>query len=262
VLCVLSWLFWGLLTAVLFTYLARAVVVGRRTVPVAGEGRSPTVATLGAFAREFVLAALTLASWPLGLLPIRVFSQEGRGVPIVIVPGALMTWVAGLPMRWFLRARVDNPIVLLGHSPLWGPPTRAADRLADRIRTLARLSPEGQVHVIALGEGGLAALHALAVDPALPVAKLVTVATPFAPPRMGRVFLPGGAGRYPADLPSLPPPARAIRSAGDNLVHPDESEPPEGTDTVTFASDGHLSLWYSPRTWQRALEALEQESAG
>jgi hypothetical protein len=259
VLCVLSWLFWGLLTAVLFTYLTRAVVVGRRTVPVARDDGSRAVATVGAFAREFVLAALTLASWPLGLVPIRIFSAEGRGTPIVLIPGALMTWTACLPLRWFLRARVDNPVVLLGYTPLWGSPVRAAERLGDRIRTLARLAPEGQVHLIAFGEGGLAALGAMAADPELPVARLVTIATPFVAPRMGRVFLPGGAERYPADPTDLPAPSRAIRSAGDNLVLPDESQPPEGTDTVTFASDGHLSTWYSPQAWQRALEALELE---
>ncbi len=261
VLWLLSALFWALLAIVLWTYLTRAVVVGQRWVPVAQEGRSPVAATLGAVARELVFGALTLAAWPVGLVPIRIFSQAGRGDPILVVPGALMTWSAGLPLRWFLRARVANPVVLLSHSPWWGPPEQAAERLADRIHTLARLSDTGRVHVIAMGEAGLAALLARRADPALPLASLVTVATPFRPPRLGSVFLPGGPRRYPIDPDSLPTPDRAIRSAGDNLVLPDESLPPEGTDTITFASAGHLSTWYSPRTWQRALEALDLSAA-
>lgn len=255
-LWVLTALFWGLLVAVLWTYTTRAVVVRQRLVPPAEPGRCPVAATFGAIAREFVLAGLTLLAWPVGLLPIRVFSQAGRGDPILVVPGALMTWTACLPLRWYLRSRIPNPIVPLSHMPLWGPPDRAAARLADRIHTLARLSSGGRVHVIAMGEAGLATLLAMNADPQLPVGSVVTVGAPFAPPRFGSVFLPGGTRRYPFEEGSVPAPTRAIRSAGDNLVLPDESRPPEGTDTVTLASDGHLSTWYSPRTWQLAKEAL------
>ncbi len=259
---VLSALFWALLAVVLWTYATRAVVVRQRLVPPAEPGRCPVAATLGAAAREFVLAGLTLLAWPVGLVPIRVFSQAGAGDPVVLVPGAGMTWTACLPLRWYLRSRIPNPIVQLSHVPWWGPPERAAARLADRIHTLGRISTTARVHVVAMGEGGLAVLLAMKADPSLPVGSVITVGAPFSPPRFGSVFLPGGPDRYPVGRESLPAPSLAIRSAGDNLVFPDESRPPEGSDAVTLASDGHLSLWYSPRTWQRVREALALPATG
>ena len=257
----LTALFWALVAAVTFTYLARAVVVGRRWVEPEAGGAGPAATTLGSGCRELVLAGLTLLAWPVGLVPNRLFSQPGRGDPILLVPGALMTWSACLPLRWYLKARLPNPVAQVSCAPLFGSPVRMAARLGDRIRTLARVSEGGRVHVIALGEGGLATLIAQRDDPALPVGQVVTVAAPAAAPaagsRVGRVFLPGGASRYDGIGDSLPSPTLAIRSEGDNLVLPDESWPdaaPE--DVLTLATHGHLSTWYSPRTWQAALDAL------
>ncbi len=247
-------LFWAPVAGVLFTYGVRAAVARRRW-PEAGPGPrpGPRAVVVGAVVREVALAGATALAWPLGVVPSRLVASPGIGAAVLVVPGAAMTWPACLPLALWLRRRVDNPVHVVSGSVLLRPPPRVAGRLAATIRALAR-SSGGAVHVIALGEGGLAALRARRDDPDLPLERLVTVATPFRAPRMG-VFLPGAMARY-EEAPAALAPDHAVRSEGDNVVMSDESTPPPDTPTTTLWALGHLSTWYSPACWDPALEAL------
>jgi len=246
-ICLLLWAFAGV---VVFTYGARAVVTGQR-LPAADPrwSASPRAQALGAVARELVLGALTLAAWPLGVVPPRLLHAQGEGSPILLVPGAAMTWTTCLPLASWLRRKLPNPIALMSAVPLSAPPARRVAVLADRVRTLSALADGAPVHVVGLGEGGLALLLAMGNDDSLPVGTTITVAAPLRRPRMG-IFRRGGRARY-ADLEKAPLGVAdlVIRSEGDNLVMPDESRPAEGVRQLSMTVDGHLGCWYSPRTW-------------
>ena len=248
---------WGYALAVGFTYGARAVVTGDRVPPpdraVAAGARSQAC---GAAARELVVSALTAAVWAFGLVPPRLQMRRGEGSPILIVPGATMTWTACLPLAKWLERRLENPIAVVSCTPLLGPPQRVASFLSDRIHTLSGVADGAPVHVIGLGEGGLSLRVARGLDETLPIGKLVTVAAPTTPPRMG-VFLPGGTARYKGlgQVP-LARPDLGIRSDGDNLVMPGESNLPDGCEELILPTDGHLSTWYSPHTWRAILRLL------
>jgi hypothetical protein len=254
---------WALFAAVAFTYGVRAVVSGARLpAPDPAQPGGALAQALGAACRELVLTALTALAWPVGLVPARLFGVRGTAAPILLVPGACMTWTSCLPLRAFLRRQLPNSIAHVSCRPLAAPPERVATFLADRIRVLSSLADGAPVHVIGLGEGGLAALLAIGRDPTLPVGRVVTVATPRRAAAMG-VFLPGGMARYHGlDGAPLARPTLAVGSAGDNLVSDDESRPPEGTATLELVVDGHLSCWYSPRVWRAALAALLDEDDG
>ena len=248
---------WSYALAVGFTYGARAVVTGDRIPPPdRSEAGGARAQALGAAARELVVSALTVAIWPLGLIPPRLQRRRGDGAPILIVPGATMTWTACLPLATWLARRLDNPIAVVSCTPLFGPPERVASFLTDRIHTLSGVADGAPVHVIGLGEGGLSLRLAAGLDETLPIGKLVTVAAPTMPPRMG-VFLPGGTARYKGlGQVALAHPDLGVRSDGDNLVMPGESNLPEGCAELILPTDGHLSTWYSPRTWREVLQIL------
>lgn len=254
-------LLWAFAAVVVFTYGARAVVTGER-LPAAGPGgsASPRAQALGAVARELVWAALTVGAWPLGLVPPRLLHAQGVGSPVLLVPGAAMTWAACLPLASWLRRKLPNPIAMLSAVPLTASPARRVAMLADRIRTLSALADGAPVHVVGLGEGGLALLLAAGHDESLPLGTAITVATPLRRPRMG-IFLPGGSARYDGlERAALATPDLAIRSAGDNLVMPDESAPAGEVRQLSMAADGHLSCWYSPRTWGAIAHLLVVEA--
>jgi len=255
VVCVLLWSY---ALAVGFTYAARALVTGDRVPSPDRDARGGAWAqAIGAATRELVVSALTLVAWPLGLVPPRLQWRRGNGSPILIVPGTSMTWTACVPLASWLGRRLDNPIAVVSSTPLFGPPDRVAAFLADRIRTLSGVADGAPVHVIGLGEGGLSLRLAAGLEDDLPVGKLITIAAPTTPPRMG-VFLPGDTDRY-RGLGQLPlaTPDLGIRSGGDNLVMPGESNLPEGCDELLLATDGHLSTWYSPRTWSAVRHMLD-----
>jgi len=247
---------WAYAVAVGFTYCVRAVVTGDRfPAPDPEAAGGARAQALGAAARELVVSALTVAAWPLGLVPPRLQWRQGTGSPILIVPGAAMTWTACLPVATWLARRVDNPIAMVSCTPLHGPPDRVAEFLVERIRTLSEVADGAPVHVIGLGEGGLALRLTRGLDGTLPLGKLATVAAPTTPPRMG-IFLPGGTDRY-RGLGQLQQvrPHLSVRSDADNLVMPGESNLLYVGEELTLQGNGHLSTWYSPRTW-RALARL------
>ncbi len=252
--------FWALFAAVVFTYGVRAVTAGERLpAPDPTQTGGRLAQAVGAACREFVLAGLTTLAWPVGLVPPRLFAARGRGAPILLVPGAGMTWTACVPLGAFLRRQLPCPVAYVSHRPLGAPPERVAAMLADRIRILSSVADDEPVHVIGLGEGGLAALLAAGRDASLPVGHIVTIASPRTAAAVG-VFLPGGMARFHglADA-TLAAPALAVRSAGDNLVSDHESLPPEGTPTLDLAVAGHLGCWYSPLVWRAAVAALTGE---
>ncbi len=252
-------LLWALAAGVAFTYGVRAAVTGQRRPPADPDAPGGHLAqALGAYCRELVVTALLLALWPLGLIPTRLFSRTGDGSPILLVPGSGMTWTACIPLSMWLTRQVSNPLCLVSCTPLRAPPERVAAFLADRIRTVSMVADNAPVHVIALGDGALATLLAAGRDPDLAVGKIVTVAAPLRPSRMG-VFLPGGVARYGGlEASELATPALAVRSLGDNVVMPDESAPAEGTPTMTLQTEGHLSSWISPRCWRAAAALLTE----
>jgi hypothetical protein len=253
----LSLLLWALAAAVLFTYGVRAVVTGERLPPADPDARGGRLAqAVGAFCRELLVTAGLLAMWPLGLIPTRLFSRPGEGSPILLVPGSAMTWTACIPLSLWLTRQLPNPLCVVSCNPLWAPPERVAAILADRVRTVSMVADDAPVHVIGFGDGGLAMRLAVGRDVTLPVGKLVTIAAPVRPARMG-VFLPGGADRHAglAEAP-LARPDLAVRSEGDNVVFADESTPTLAGATMTLATEGHLSAWISPRSWRAAARIL------
>ncbi len=258
---VLSALFWVLVLAVGFTYGVRAVISGQRLPPPSPRNPAgPRAAGLGAWIRETVLTLLTVAAWPVGVLPAAWVSDKGRGRTVLLVPGAWMTWTSCLPFHLWLRARRRDPVAMASYGPLGSAPRSAAGRLSARIRDVAEASGS-DVAVVALGDAGRAAMRALELDPELPCDCLVTVCTPLRRPRLG-VLLPGGAQRYDRDeegndLPWSRLPDLVIRSEGDNLVMADESLPDGSCPVRSLSSAGHLSCWYSPWTWRLALDAID-----
>jgi hypothetical protein len=258
-LTILSATFWALAAGVGFTYLTRAAITGRRWPP-----REPTAGAgvrasgLGAAIKELGLLLLTLALWPVGLLPWRLGRRHGEGTPVLVIPGVGLTWAAALPWTIFLHGRRPNPVAPMSY-PLLAPPARAAVRIAERVRLLAGTADDGRVDVVAMGEAGLGLRLALAQDPALPVGTAITVGAPTRAPRMG-VFLPGGMARYgatPEELEGLPGLDLVVRSVGDAVVLPDESHPGDGGEVCSWQAEGHLGTWYAARTWAAALAALD-----
>ena len=253
----LALLLWALAAAVLFTYGVRAAVTSARLPPADPDAPGTrTAQAVGAFCRELVITVGLLALWPFGLIPPRLFSRSGTGAPVLIVPGSAMTWTACVPLSMWLTRQIPNPLCVVSCTPLRASPERVAVFLADRIRTVSMVADNLPVHVIALGDGGLATLLAAGRDPTLPVGKIVTVAAPLRRARMG-VFLPGGSARY-AGLEEAPlaRPALAVRSEGDNVAFPDETRTDDDQDTLTLHLEGHLSCWINPRSWRAATLAL------
>lgn len=249
----LALLLWALVASVLFTYGVRAVVTGERLPPADPDAPGGRLAqAAGAFCRELLVTAGCVALWPLGLIPTRLFSRQGEGSPILLVPGSAMTWTACIPLSLWLTRQLPNPICVVSCNPLWAPPERVAALLADRVRTVSMVADDAQVHVIGFGDGALAMRLALGRDATLPVGKLVTVAAPARRARMA-VFLPGGAARHAGlEEAALARPALVVRSAGDNVVFADETATVAADATMTLATEGHLSTWISPRCWRAA----------
>lgn len=256
-LTILSATFWALAAAVGFTYLTRAAITGRRWPPCEPPA-GVRASGLGAAIKELGLLLVTIALWPVGLLPWRFGQWSGEGTPVLVIPGVGLTWAAALPWTLFLHGRRPNPVAPMSYPRLVSP-SRAAVHIAERIRLLAASAGAGRVDVVAMGEAGLGLRLAMAQDPALPVGTAITVAAPTRAPRMG-VFLPGAMARYgtdPEELEGLPGPDLAVRSEGDALVLPDESLPAGGGPVCSWQTDGHLGTWYAARTWSAALAALE-----
>lgn len=252
-------LLWALAAVVAFTYGVRAAITGHRRPPADPDAPGGHLAqAAGAYCRELVITAGLLALWPLGLIPTRLFSRTGDGSPILLVPGSTMTWTACLPLSLWLTRQLPNPLCVVSCTPLRAPPERMAAFLADRIRTVSMVADNAPVHVIALGDGALATLLAAGRDPSLAVGKIITVAAPLRSTRMG-VFLPGGTARYAGlEEAQLATPALAVRSLGDNVVMPEESQPADDTPTLILHTEGHLSCWISPRSWRAAADLLRE----
>ncbi len=258
----LALLLWALAAAVSFTYGVRAVVTGERLPPADPDARGGRLAqAVGAYCRELLVTAGLLALWPLGLIPTRLFSRPGQGSPILLVPGSAMTWTACIPLSLWLSRQLPNPLCVVSCNPLWAPPERVAAVLADRVRTVSMVADDAPVHVIGFGDGALAIQLAAGRDATLPLGRLVTVAAPVRPARMG-VFLPGGAARHSGiEEAPLARPVLAVRSAGDNVVFADETASGEADATMTLATEGHLSTWISPRSWRAAARVLAEAPA-
>lgn len=188
-------------------------------------------------------------------------------------------WMVGATMQWFgarLRAAGRAPETFGYHSIVDGPEA-AVPRLAEQLRGGDRAD------IVAHSLGGLVALHALALEPELPVRRVVCLGVPLcgstaaaslarrplASLWLGRSaeLLQSGCATWPARFEvgmvagSLPHGLGALvahfKDANDGTVAVEETRSPQLADHVVIASS-HSGLIFSGEAVRQTLAFLDR----
>jgi triacylglycerol esterase/lipase EstA (alpha/beta hydrolase family) len=181
----------------------------------------------------------------------------GRRNPIILLHGFGMNRTQWVWMARSLRARGHGPIYGMNYFSLQ-PVTRSARLLARFIDVVLAREGSRQVDVVAHSMGGVVArYYNERLTDGRKIGRLITIGTPHAGTRMGRLGpgipgardLLGGSALFGELGPvRAGAPYTSIWSRADAVVQPAESASiaPGGTDEV-FDDLGHLSLVLSPR---------------
>lgn len=251
------------LAAVLGIVAALHFVALRASVPLLGFGIAAVVGgrpgpPLGIAARVRLVVRECRAFWlNYVLVPLEPFlPREPPLGRVVLVHGILCNRAIWFGFRRRLAARgIETHAVTI--EPLLGEIDSMADALAARLRH----APVPPV-VVAHSLGGLVARRMLQRSPDVPLAGLVTIATPhegsvqaaLAFGHAGRSLRRGGAWLRSLSEGAAPPAALrrvAIATWHDELVSPPDSALWPGAESVTWRGIGHIDLIWSDEVADR-----------
>lgn len=202
------------------------------------------------FERMFV-GAETLQPLPRGQLPV------------LLVHGYVCNRGFMLPLRRYLG---EHGVSAYSHNlePVYADIDSYADGLARRIEDICAATGADKLVILAHSMGGLAARACLRKHGARRVAKLITLGTPHhgtALARLGagengRQMVPGNAWlkRLNEAVPAVP--TVSVFSHQDNIVSPQDSAVLEGAKIVGLSGMGHVSMPFSRRVRESALEEI------
>jgi hypothetical protein len=276
-------------------FFGRALWTGTRLPdPPAGTAADRRVpAALVAFLAESAATATVLLLWLPGLLPwpggrLPGPLPQGRR-PVLLLPGYGMTCGVLWPLARRLRRAGLDAVLSWAPAPLSDIPSAAA-RLGLHLRHVSSSAVGERVDVVAFGASALLLAESLALDPDLPLGRLVCVAAPWRGSPMS-VFWPGpGAPPLLPDRPQLqywreilhevlarpllprsgaaPGPdalaARwvAVTACDDPWVPGSSGDVPDGSAAVIVPLCGHLRLLLSPVAAAAVARALRPLPAG
>lgn len=174
-------------------------------------------------------------------------ADDARRPEVVLVHGILCNRVVWRAFQSGLAAR-GHAARAVNLSPILGSLDAMAARLVGALQHAT-----GPVVVVAHSMGGLVTRRALQLEPALPVAAVVTIGTPHRGSAQA-ALVPGAAARamrrgsrWLADLDRGPPPPShvrrlAIRSVHDELVTPTDSACWSDARNLVLERVGHVAL--------------------
>ena len=184
-------------------------------------------------------------------------------LPVLLVHGYVCNRGFMLPLRRYLGARGVSAYT---HNlePAYADIDSYADGLARRIEKICAATGAGKLVILAHSMGGLAARAYLRRHGAGCVAKLITLGTPHhgtALARLGagenaRQMVPGNAWLERLNQAALAVPTVSVFSYQDNIVSPQISAALAGAKNVGVSGMGHISIPFSRRICETALEEI------
>ena len=189
-------------------------------------------------------------------------SLQGR-LPVLLLHGYVCNRGFLLPLRRYLNA---HGVGAYSHNlePVYAGIDSYADGLARRIEEILAATGADKLAILAHSMGGLVARAYVRKYGARCVAKLITLGTPHhgtVSARLGagenaRQMVPGSAWlrRLNEDAPTLP--LVSVLSYQDNIVLPQESAGLAGAKIVRLSGMGHVSMPFSRRIREVALEEI------
>jgi triacylglycerol esterase/lipase EstA (alpha/beta hydrolase family) len=189
-------------------------------------------------------------------------SPQGR-LPVLLLHGYVCNRGFMLPLKRYLQAHGIS-----AHSynlePVYANIDSYADALARRIEEILAATGADKLVILAHSMGGLVARAYLRKHGARHVAKLITLGTPHhgaVTARLGlgenaRQMVPGNVWlkRLNEDAPTVP--LVSVFSYQDNVVSPQESSILAGAKIVPLSGMGHVSMPFSRRIREVALEQI------
>jgi pimeloyl-ACP methyl ester carboxylesterase len=189
-------------------------------------------------------------------------SAQGQ-LPVLLLHGYACNRGFMLPLRRYLHA---HGISAHSHNlePVYADIDSYADGLARRIEEIRISTGAEKLVILAHSMGGLAARAYLRKYGARYVAKLITLGTPHhgtVTARMGagenaRQMEPGNAWLRRLNEDALTLPVVSVFSYQDNIVSPQESAVLDGAKIVHLSGMGHVSMPFSRRIREVALEEI------
>ncbi len=222
------------------------------------------------FAQEWWFSLAAMLLYPFGLLPrlTELTFDPNGGPPIVLLHGYGMNRSCWFAVYWRLRRVGFHNLYALNLRPRLGSIEATGASLRERLYEIAELSGGQPVQIIAHSMAGIVSRWCIADDPDLPVANLITIASPHHGTRTAVL----GPGKNAAQLRpgselltrlNAEPAQRlvSIYSELDSLVIPSDSSR-FGPLVVPCQDGGHVSLLFSARTFERVLEHLPTPGEG
>ncbi len=215
------------------------------------------------FMREWMWTVVFVLSFPLAYLPFLWQARPG-GPPLLLVHGYLANRACWFALYWRLR-RHGYAVAAVNLSPILGPVEAQAAGVAKHIRAMAETSG-APVIVIGHSLGGVVLRQCLHAEPELPVAQLVTIASPhqgttlayFGDTPVSQQLRPGSS--FLAQLGAPQVPFVSVFSTLDQIVLPNDSAA-QGDTKLAFAKLGHKSLIYDARVATAIIAAIGERMA-
>ena len=194
-------------------------------------------------------------------------SPQGR-LPVLLLHGYVCNRGFMLPLRRYLQA---HGISAYSHNlePVYASLDSYADGVAQRVEEIRTATGADKLVILALSMGGLVARAYLRKHGTRHVAKLITLGTPHQGTEMARLgagenarqMVPGNAWlrRLNADAPTLP--VVSVLSCQDNIVAPQEGAALAGAKNVRLSGMGHVTMPFSRRIREVALEEIRAAGA-
>ena len=184
-------------------------------------------------------------------------------LPVLLVHGYVCNRGFMLPLRRYLGA---HGVSAYSHNlePVYADIDSYADGLARRIEDICAATGADKLVILAHSMGGLAARACLRKHGARRVAKLITLGTPhhgtvlarLGAGENGRQMVPGNAWLEQLNGTALGVPAVSVFSHQDNIVSPQDSAVLAGAKIVHLSGMGHISMPFSRRVRESALEEI------
>lgn len=202
-----------------------------------------------AWLREWWWTFIGILIYPLGFWPRlihpRVDEIDPQQAPIILVHGYAVNWSCMLVIYWRLKRLGYHNIYPLNLTPLWGSIETIAEELSRAITQISERHGGQAVYAICHSMGGIVVRTCIEQTPSLPLAKLITIASPHLGTRIAHLAV----GKNGAQLRPHAPfwqqrkhfdhvPIVSIYSDLDNLVLP-ASSAAYGSKIVRFDHCGH-----------------------
>jgi len=248
------------------------IIAARHASPVPPEHRLDLVGRLTLYLAEFGAYILIYSVYqpfePLFMGTEKPQPLPPGRLPVLLLHGYVCNRGFLLPLRRYLQA---HGISVHSHNlePVYADLDSYADGLARRIEEILAATGAEKLVILAHSMGGLVARAYLRKHGARHVAKLITLGTPhhgtvlapLAAGENGRQIVPGNEWlrRLNEDAPALP--VVSVLSYQDNIVLPQESAELAGAKVVRLSGMGHISMPFSRRIREVALEEIRAAGA-